>query len=183
MEMGERIRKLRKENGLTQTELAEKVQTTKQNIYKYEKGIITNIPPDKIEALAEALNTTPAYLTGWDDPGSLETEILETLAQLDDKGKRLFLDILKATNERTDKFLESGNNSIEDQLELIKQLMIMSMLSKEMGKVQVAPLDINILPPESRTFIEKYLKDYRQVLLAREGAKDTDATPTKSTGN
>jgi len=66
MGIGGRIRILRKENGLTQTELAEKVQTTKQNIYKYEKGIITNIPLDKIEALAEALNTTPAYIAGWD---------------------------------------------------------------------------------------------------------------------
>ncbi len=65
MKIGERIRILRKENGLTQTELAAKVQTTKQNIYKYEKGIITNIPLDKIEALAEALQTNPAYLIGW----------------------------------------------------------------------------------------------------------------------
>ncbi len=65
MGIGERIRKLRQENSLTQTELAEKVQTTKQNIYKYEKGIITNIPLDKIEALAGALNATSAYIAGW----------------------------------------------------------------------------------------------------------------------
>ncbi len=66
MGIGERIRKLRQENSLTQTELAGKIQTTKQNIYKYEKGIITNIPLDKIEALAEVLNTTSAYIAGWD---------------------------------------------------------------------------------------------------------------------
>ena len=31
-------------------------------------GIITNIPSDKIEVLAEIYNTTPAYLMGWDEP-------------------------------------------------------------------------------------------------------------------
>lgn len=65
--LGERIHILRKTAKLTQQELAEKVGTTKQNIYKYEKGIITNLPIEKLEALASALETSPAYLMGWDD--------------------------------------------------------------------------------------------------------------------
>ena len=35
--------------------------------YKYEKDIITNIPSDVIERLSRALNTTPAFLMGWED--------------------------------------------------------------------------------------------------------------------
>ena len=50
---------------MTQTDLAEAASTTKQNIYKYENGIITNIPSDKIEAISAAMHTTPAYLMGW----------------------------------------------------------------------------------------------------------------------
>lgn len=67
MEIGDRIKDLRIHLNLSQTELADKIGSTKQNIYKYENGLITNIPSDKIEQLASALNTTPAYLMGWTD--------------------------------------------------------------------------------------------------------------------
>lgn len=67
MNVGERIKQKREAVGITQTELAEIVGTTKQNIYKYESNIVSNIPSDKIEAIAQALHTTPAYLMGWDN--------------------------------------------------------------------------------------------------------------------
>ena len=66
----DRIRKSRKTARLTQTELADAIGSTKQNIYKYEMGIVTNIPLDKIEALAKALDVEPAYLMGWEDDSS-----------------------------------------------------------------------------------------------------------------
>ena len=67
MKIGERIKKLRIKNDFTLDELAEKMQTTKQTIYKYENNIVTNIPSDKIEKLATIFNVTPAYLMGWTD--------------------------------------------------------------------------------------------------------------------
>lgn len=67
MKIGERIKQRREELGMTQISLADVVGTTKQNIYKYENGIITNIPSDKIESIASALGVTPSYLMGWDD--------------------------------------------------------------------------------------------------------------------
>lgn len=67
MTIGERIKKLREENGMSQTELAEKINTTKQNLYKYENDIITNIPSDKIEAIAQVYGIPPSYIMGWDD--------------------------------------------------------------------------------------------------------------------
>lgn len=67
MTVGDRIKQRRKEIGMSQTELAEKVCSTKQNIYKYENGIITNIPSDKIEMIAAVLSTSPGVLMGWDD--------------------------------------------------------------------------------------------------------------------
>lgn len=70
MTIGERIKQRRDELGITQTALADAVGTTKQNIYKYENGIITNIPSDKIEAIAVALCTSPAALMGWNDSQS-----------------------------------------------------------------------------------------------------------------
>lgn len=65
MAKGERIKVLREQFGFTQDELAEKIGTTKQTIYKYEMGLITNIPSDKIEALAKLFNVSPSYLMGW----------------------------------------------------------------------------------------------------------------------
>lgn len=67
MTIGEKIRKLRIDLGLTQEELADAVSTKKQTIHKYEVGIITNIPATKIKDIADKLKTTPAYLMGWDD--------------------------------------------------------------------------------------------------------------------
>ncbi|MBP5431083.1 helix-turn-helix transcriptional regulator [Ruminococcus sp.] len=65
MDKGERIKSLRESKNITQTELAEMIGTTKQNVYKYENGIITNIPSDKIELMAERFDVSPAYIMGW----------------------------------------------------------------------------------------------------------------------
>ena len=67
MNIGEKIKYLRCQTGFTQEELAISAKTTKQTIHKYETGIISNIPASKIKAIADKLNTTPAYLMGWDD--------------------------------------------------------------------------------------------------------------------
>lgn len=65
MTKGEIIRRLREEADMSQTELARKIGTTKQNIYKYENGIVTNIPSNKIEAIADIFNVSPDYIMGW----------------------------------------------------------------------------------------------------------------------
>ena len=66
--IGDKLKDLRLKNKLTQEEVGKKINVSKQTLYKYESGIITNIPSDKIEVLAEIYNTTPAYLMGWDEP-------------------------------------------------------------------------------------------------------------------
>lgn len=63
--IGDRIFFARREKDITQEELASAVGTTKQNIYKYEKNIITNIPMDKVEQIAGFLNVSPAWIMGW----------------------------------------------------------------------------------------------------------------------
>ncbi len=63
--VGENIRKLRKSKGLSQTQLAEMIGETKQTLWKYESGTVTNIPLTKVEALSAALSCEPAQLLGW----------------------------------------------------------------------------------------------------------------------
>ena len=67
LSIGKRIKELRISKNITQDELALKIGTTKQTIYKYENEIVTNIPSQKIELISNALNTTPDYLMGWSD--------------------------------------------------------------------------------------------------------------------
>ena len=67
MARGEKIKKVRERMGLSQTALADKINVSKQTMYKYENNIVTNIPTDKIEAIALACRCTPEYLMGWED--------------------------------------------------------------------------------------------------------------------
>lgn len=64
---GEAIKDLRKRAKMSQDELARKLDTTKQTIYKYESGIVTNIPSDKIEIMSRVFGVSPAVIMGWDD--------------------------------------------------------------------------------------------------------------------
>lgn len=48
IKFGELIKKYRKQNQLTQLQLAEKLNMTEQNIYKYEHGLVKEIPFDKL---------------------------------------------------------------------------------------------------------------------------------------
>lgn len=65
MTVGERIKKVRNKLGMSQVDFADKINVSKQTLYKYENNIITNIPFDKIEAAARLGNVSPAYLMGW----------------------------------------------------------------------------------------------------------------------
>ena len=66
MSIGQRIRQRRRELKMSQEELAKLIGTTKQTVYKYERGIITNIPLERIQMLAIALRTSQFYLLGND---------------------------------------------------------------------------------------------------------------------
>ena len=70
--VGDRIRQIRELCGLSQVELADAIGTTKQNLYKYENNIITNIPSDKIERIAAVCRVSPAYLMGWAEKSEIE---------------------------------------------------------------------------------------------------------------
>ena len=67
MTVGERIKELRMKLGMSQVDFADKINVSKQTLYKYENNIITNIPIDKIEAAAKIGNVSPGYLMGWEN--------------------------------------------------------------------------------------------------------------------
>lgn len=69
---GERIKAARDAKRMSQEELGKFCGITKQTIYKYEAGIITNIPLDKLESIADVLGVSAVYLAGWEDESGVE---------------------------------------------------------------------------------------------------------------
>lgn len=67
MTAGERLKRLRKEQGLSADELAAMIGVDRSTIYRYERGDIEKATVDVIPPLARALQTTPQYLLGWDE--------------------------------------------------------------------------------------------------------------------
>lgn len=61
--IGEKIRMVRKDAGLTQTKLAERMGVTKQTVHLYERGEI-NPKIDTVVKFAEALKVPVEYLVG-----------------------------------------------------------------------------------------------------------------------
>lgn len=66
MDVGKRIKERRQELGLSADHLADVLGKNRSTIYRYESGYIENMPIEILEPIAKALQTTPAYLMGWD---------------------------------------------------------------------------------------------------------------------
>lgn len=65
--IGDRMRLRRKELGLSAEKVAERLGVSPATVYRYEKGDIEKLPGDILPTLSEILQTTPAYLMGWDE--------------------------------------------------------------------------------------------------------------------
>lgn len=67
MDLGQKIKKLRLDKGMTLEQVGDAVGVGKSTVRKWETGEIANMGRDKIEKVAIALGVSPAYLMGWDD--------------------------------------------------------------------------------------------------------------------
>lgn len=65
MSIGSNIKKYRLEAGMTLDEVAQKVGISRQTMSRYETGVISNIPSDKLEAIARVLGINPSLLMEW----------------------------------------------------------------------------------------------------------------------
>jgi transcriptional regulator with XRE-family HTH domain len=100
--LSQRLRYARKTRGLTQEELAEKVQTTKGTISNYENNH-SSPPNEMLSMLADVLDVSTDWLLGRvDDDGMLSEKSLDELlqAKIDDPDDYFFLDgYLEASEE------------------------------------------------------------------------------------
>ena len=67
MNIGQRIKKIRKEKGLSVDYIADKLGKNRATIYRYESNDIENLPYSILVPLAEILGTTPMHLMGLEE--------------------------------------------------------------------------------------------------------------------
>lgn len=82
--IGERIKARRKEIRLSVSKLADMLGKDRGTIYRYEKGEIENLPLDVLEPLAAALQTTPAWLMGWEEKNDTLADVILLLKEDED---------------------------------------------------------------------------------------------------
>ena len=66
MDAGKRIKARRKQLHISAESLASMIGMSPTTIYRYENGYIEKVDSTKLEAIATALQTTPAVLMGWE---------------------------------------------------------------------------------------------------------------------
>ena len=113
--IGARIKSKREELSLSQAELAKRIgYTSPTSIAKIEAGKV-DLPQSKIIAFADALDTTPAYLMGWEEDApfpspdpidSYDDELIEELQRLhDDPELRMLLSATKNLTKEDVRFM------------------------------------------------------------------------------
>lgn len=86
MNIGERIMALRKEKNISQSELAKRLNVSRQAVSKWEQGV-SSPDTERLIRLAEILGTEVEYLaTGTHpEPGSVVLNIVETVERVEEK--------------------------------------------------------------------------------------------------
>ncbi len=114
MEMGQKIYNLRIQKGLTLEELGNMVGVGKSTVRKWENGMIANMKRDKILKVSEALDTTPAYLMGWEEEEKSKDEppkIMQYYEKLNDIGKHKATEQVKLLTE-VPRYLKEDTNYV-----------------------------------------------------------------------
>ncbi len=126
-DIGKRIRKKREALGMTQEELASKLgYKNKSSIAKIETGT-NDIVQSKVVEFATVLNTTVAYLMGWDNEEPEKKEI--TLTPRDERDIKKDLDsIMEKIEAGEDSPLYYNGEEVDrESMELLRDAIGMSL--------------------------------------------------------
>lgn len=97
-----RIKNRREELKLSYQDMADKTGLSKSTLQRYETGYIKNMPLDKLDIVASALQCSQAYLMGWDTQcnihkadefflSDLEKDIIRKFRTLSNGERSMFL--------------------------------------------------------------------------------------------
>lgn len=131
MNIGERIKNRRKELKMSADVVAEKLGVSRSTIFRYEKGDIEKLPTNILDDISEILETTPAYLMGWDTQPEIEKENIITIYEkLSSKRRKKVYDFAKTQLEEQNKVV---------QLDHYKDIEVTSKVSAGKGIVDLEP--------------------------------------------
>lgn len=181
MTIGERIKKRRKELGISVDEVAAKLNKNRATIYRYESDEIENMSINILEPLAHALNATPAYLMGWEketeefEESSFdlkEKNLLKTFNKLNELGKDKAIDNIQDLTQINKYTINNvGINEVKEKGE--KQDKVRKLNLKE----ELAKLDpIETVAAHNDHWdepgeMEKMLKDIERIKQLKKGEK------------
>lgn len=115
---GARLKRLRKEHGYTLDDMGTMLHIARQTYFKYENDIITNIPTDKIEAIAKIFNVSEAVIMGWGEDMQFHRSV--------DIESR-FNDMIMELSIRNDTFNFGGKELTPNQVEMVKGMLANSL--------------------------------------------------------
>jgi len=118
MTTGEKIRQLRKDNKITQTELGKILNVEKSTISMYENNN-TQPPSQTLALIAKYFNVTTDYLLGNETPAKFKPQLSEKDKKDIAKQVKDMLDGLDADNPIS--FQLDGNEIDDDTRELLRQ--------------------------------------------------------------
>ena len=121
MSVGSRIKELRESRHMSQVALADKINVSKQTLYKYENDIITNVPSDKIEAIGDVFKVSPQYIMGWENTSSAEiiiqdeneAKLVRSYRKYNATGKAKLMDYVADLNDSPRNFGEVSDSSTD----------------------------------------------------------------------
>lgn len=82
MNIGDRIKKRRKEIGMSAEQLAKRIGKSPATVYRYENGGIRNVDSRALIPIADALGVSPGVLMGWTEPSEHITTNQSTTSHL-----------------------------------------------------------------------------------------------------
>lgn len=122
MDVASKIKTLREEKNLTQEDLGRLCGTTKQTIFKYENGIVTNIPISRIEQIANVLGVSPVYLLGWEITSPMGNFMASRMRELRKAMSVKQKDIAEAIDVDRTTYNKYENGCSEPNLETMSKL-------------------------------------------------------------
>ena len=108
--MANRIKELRKKQGLTLAEVAKIVGVSESTMQRYESEKISKIKYETMESLANLFGVDPPYLMGWSDESFSYAQhfenICKNIEQSDEKFRQIILDYYEMSVEAKKQFYE-----------------------------------------------------------------------------
>lgn len=140
LEIYKRIRARREELGISQEELSKRLgYKSRSSINKIEKGE-NDIPQSKIVAFAQALQTTPERLMGWEQPPAPAPDDLPALNAKDEREITRMMDDMKDKLMQEEGLMFDGQPATTESIQSILDAMQIGMeMAKKRNKAKYTP--------------------------------------------